>query len=101
MSKITVTKADGTEEEFTETIGHQIGNGAVQIMMNDGTQIIFNNFKEVFIDLDEDEKASFKKQIVAAEAAAEAKLKAMEELSGSNPASDDSKNRPAVVPLNS
>ncbi len=99
MSKITVTKADGTEEEFTETIGHQIGNGAVQIMMNDGTQVIFNNFKEVFIDLDEDEKASFKERIVEAEAAAQAKLENMKELT--NPASDDTKNRPAVVPLNS
>ena len=74
MSKLVVTKANGDILEFENTIGHQIGNGAVQVMLGDGTQYVFNNFIEVFIDLDEEEKGLFKDRIAQAEANAAAKM---------------------------
>ncbi len=76
MSKLVITKNDGEIVEFEDVIGHQIGNGAVQVMMKDGTQHVFNNFIEVFIDLDDADKAAFKKRIDDAEAAAAAKMEA-------------------------
>ncbi len=76
MSKLVITKNDGEIVEFDGVIGHQIGNGAVQVMMKDGTQHVFNNFIEVFVDLDDADKKGFKKRIEEAEAAAEAKMNA-------------------------
>ncbi len=76
MSKLVITKNDGEVVEFDDVIGHQIGNGAVQVMMKDGTQHVFNNFIEVFVDLDDADKEGFKKRIAEAEASAEAKMNA-------------------------
>jgi len=74
MSKLVVRKSDGQEVEFKDTIGHQVGNGAVQIMMGNGEQRIFNNFIEVSIILTAKEKTAFKAQMKAAEAKAKARI---------------------------
>jgi len=78
MSSITVKKSDGQSVNFRNTIGHQIGNGAVQIMKGNGEQAIFNNFIEIQINLTDEEKKKFKKSIKAAEARAEASIAAQE-----------------------
>jgi len=78
MSSITVRKSDGQEVNFKDTIGHQIGNGAVQIMKGNGEQVIYNNFIEVRINLTAKEKQSFKDSIAKAEANAQAKIDAHE-----------------------
>lgn len=76
MSTVTITLADGTEKVFEEnTFGHQIGNGAVQIMLKSGGQEIYNNFQKVIITPNEKEQADFEQQV----ADAEAKAKEMEE----------------------
>ena len=82
MSSVTIVKENGESEVFKDTIGHQIGNGAIQVMLGDGTQKIFNNFREVAIDLDDEEKSSFKKTIEAAEANARAKIEEQEKAEG-------------------
>lgn len=78
MSTITVTKANGELEVFEKTMGHQIGNGAVQVMNEDGTQVVFNNFQEVHVDLDDEEKTAFKKRITDVEEQAKARMAASE-----------------------
>lgn len=78
MSKLVVRKSDGQEIEFKDTIGHQVGNGAVQIMMGNGEQRIFNNFIEVSILLTAKEKKEFKARMAKAEADAKAKIDAQE-----------------------
>ncbi len=92
MTKLVVTTQFGDDLVFEDVIGHQIGNGAVQIMNRDGTQNIYNNFREIFVDLDDDEKASFTKQIETAEKAAEDKMLQME-------AANDKQAAEVVVPL--
>jgi len=73
MSTVTVTLADGTDKVFDEnTFGHQIGNGAVQIMLKNGGQEIYNNFQKVIIVPNEQEQADFEQQVANAEAKAEA-----------------------------
>lgn len=89
MSKVIVTLQDDSTEEFTDTIGHQVGNGAVQIMNADGTQRIFNNFKEVFVDLDDEEKAAFTERMRVAEEGAQARIDAQEKAQIANPAPAD------------
>ncbi len=76
MTKVVVVKEDGAKKIFKNTIGHQIGNGAVQVMMNDGSQRVYNNFKEVYVDLDADDKKAFKLRMEAAESAAKAQMAA-------------------------
>ncbi len=76
MTKVVVVKEDGTKKIFKNTVGHQIGNGAVQVMMTDGSQRVYNNFKEVYVDLDADDKKAFKLRMEAAEAAAKAQMAA-------------------------
>jgi len=80
MSKVIVTLQDDTEVEFDEnTFGHQIGNGSVQIMLLNGGQEVFNNFKQVSVIPNEEEQASFEKQIKAAEAKAKEAERAREQ----------------------
>ena len=78
MSSVTVKKSDGQEVTFKDTIGHQIGNGAVQIMEASGEQSIFNNFISVKVNLTAKEKKAFKESIKRAEANAQAKIDAQE-----------------------
>ena len=78
MSTLVVRKSDGQEVSFRDTIGHQIGNGAVQVMKGNGEQVIYNNFIEVKINLSPKEKQAFKNTIAKAEANAQAKIDAME-----------------------
>ena len=73
MSTVIVTLADGTEQVYEEnTFGHQIGNGAVQIMLNNGGQEIYNNFQKVIVVPNAGEQADFEKQIEEAEERAKA-----------------------------
>jgi len=60
MSKVIVDLANGETIVFDEnTIGHQIGNGAVQILMEDGGQVVYNNFTRVEVEPSEEEKKQF------------------------------------------
>jgi len=79
MSSIQVIKFDGEVEIFDDTMGHQVGNGAVQVMMKNGEQHIFNNFRSVDVLLSEEEKADFLEYTKKAEAAAIAKMAAQEQ----------------------
>lgn len=61
-NKVTVTRIEGNElksYEFENVIGHQVGNGAVQILERSGNQTIINNYFDVFVELDEEAKAKF------------------------------------------
>ncbi len=82
MSSVVIKKSDGQEVVFKDTIGHQIGNGAVQIMKGNGEQEIYNNFISVSIKLTAKEKQAFKKTVAAAEAKAKARVEAMEKAEG-------------------
>jgi len=84
MSSVTVRKSDGQTVTFRDTIGHQIGNGAVQIMKGNGEQVIFNNFIDVEIKLNAQEKKSFKESVALAEAKAKARIEAMEKNAEAN-----------------
>ncbi len=92
MTKLIVTTQFGDDLVFEDVIGHQIGNGAVQIMNRDGTQNIYNNFREIFVDLDDEEKATFTKRIDEAEKAADIKMLEMG-------AANDKQAAEVVVPL--
>ncbi len=92
MSKLHITKTDSEVVVFDDVIGHQVGNGAVQVMNRDGTQYIYNNFQEVFIDLDDEEKAAFQATIENAEAKAAVIVAANDE---------EAKKKAEVVQLNS
>ncbi len=92
MTKLVVTTQFGDDLVFEDVIAHQIGNGAVQIMNRNGTQNIYNNFREIFVDLDDDEKASFTKQIETSEKEAKKKMAQME-------AANDKQAAEVVVPL--
>lgn len=78
MSSVVVKKSDGQNVTFKDTMGHQIGNGAVQIMKGNGEQEIYNNFISVSIKLTAKEKKAFKATIAAAEAKAKARMDAIE-----------------------
>jgi len=84
MSSVTVRKSDGQTVTFRDTIGHQIGNGAVQIMKGNGEQVIFNNFIDVEIKLNAKEKKSFKASVALAEAKAKVRIEAMEQNAEAN-----------------
>lgn len=72
---VTVVKGDVTEV-FEDVIGHQIGNGAIQILKRDGGQRIINAFDDVTVTLDEDAAAQFAFDLQAMESGAEAKAEA-------------------------
>ncbi len=70
MTTITVVKQNEESVTFNDVMGHQVGNGAVQLIMEDGTQFVFNNFIEVFVDFSDEEKADFKARLDQAKAEA-------------------------------
>jgi len=74
MSLVTVIKQDNSTEEFLDVVGHQVGNGAVQLMFKDGSQKIYNGFVQVDIDLDKEEQADWDKRVKQAEEKAKAAL---------------------------
>lgn len=61
-NKVIVHKND-VEEVFEDVLGHQIGNGALQVLfMEGGSRIIFNP-DDVDIVLDDDTTEEFKKKL--------------------------------------
>jgi len=78
MTKIVITLEDGKEEVFENTIGHQVGYGAAQLMLNTGEQVVFNNFKRLEVQLTEEERKEFMGQQAAMKAKAEAQVEAQE-----------------------
>ena len=56
MNKVTVHCENGSVERFDNVVGHQVGGGAVQIILNDGSQRIINNFATVDVEPDEETK---------------------------------------------
>ena len=88
MSKVTVTLENGEEVVFDEnTIGHQVGYGACQIMLDDGSQYVFNNFKDVAVIPSEEESKAFIEEQAKLKAIAEANVKAQEEAHAKHQAS--------------
>ena len=57
-NKVSVEKG-GVVEIFEDVIGHQIGNGAIQILERSGNQRIINNYDDVTVELDEGAAAQF------------------------------------------
>lgn len=57
-NKVTVVRGAETLV-FEDVIGHQVGNGAVQILERSGNQRIINNYDDVFVALDEEAAAQF------------------------------------------
>lgn len=70
---VKVVKA-GTVETFADVVGHQIGNGAIQILERNGNQRIINNFEDVTITLDETAAKNFAFEIAAMESQGEAEV---------------------------
>ena len=56
MNKIKVVCENGSVERFENVVGHQVGGGAVQILLNDGSQRIINGFATVDVEPDEETK---------------------------------------------
>jgi len=72
---VTVIKGDVTEV-FVDVIGHQIGNGAIQVLERSGNQRIINSFDDVKVELDEDAAAQFAFDVQEMEAGAVARSEA-------------------------
>lgn len=67
-----VTIRKGSQNmKFENILGHQIGNGAVQIINRDGSQTIVGNFDRVDIELSGEDKERFIADLEKAEQAAE------------------------------
>lgn len=80
MSTVSVILEDGTTREFVDnTLGHQVGYGACQIMLEDGTQYVFNNFKEISIIPNEEERATFVAEQERAKAIAAERMRVTDE----------------------
>lgn len=71
MADIRIVRGD-EEFVFEDILGHQIGNGAVQVLMMDGDQRVINGYTDVFYTLSEEEKADYAFKIAQAEAEAAA-----------------------------
>ncbi len=71
-NKVTVVKGDVTEV-FEDVIGHQVGNGAIQVLESSGNQRIINSFDDVTVELDEEAAAQFAFDLVTMQANAEAR----------------------------
>lgn len=60
MNTVTVTYFDNEDhrinEVFEDVVAHQIGGGAVQIVLHDGVQRIINNFTTVDVEPSEEDK---------------------------------------------
>lgn len=91
MSDVKVTLANGDVEVFEDTIGHQVGYGAAQVMMEDGSQVVFNNFNKLETLLTDEEKADFIEVQKKARERAEAAMQLQEE---------EEKKRLELVPAN-
>jgi len=68
---VTVTK-NGSNEQFIDVLGHQIGNGCIQVLQRDGTQRIIFSPDDVFIELDDEGSKKFTDDLVKMETEAEA-----------------------------
>ena len=75
---VKVVKA-GTVEVFEDVVGHQIGNGAIQILERNGNQRVINNFEDVTITLDETAAKNFAFEVAAMEAKGEVEVSVEEE----------------------
>lgn len=75
---VTIIK-DGVTETFENVLGHQIGNGAIQIIERNGNQRVVNNFDDVTIILDDEAAAKFEFDLLAMEKGAEDNAQAAEE----------------------
>ena len=79
MSTVKLRLKNGNEHEFVEnTVQHQVGNGAIQIMFKDGGQVVYNDFEKVEVIPSEEERVAFEKQIADAEARAQENLRLQE-----------------------
>ncbi len=65
-NKVTVVKGEVTEV-FEDVIGHQIGNGAIQILERNGNHRIINNFCDVRVELDDEAAKNFAFEVEAME----------------------------------
>jgi len=64
---VTVVK-DEITEVFEDVLGHQVGNGAIQILERNGNQRIINNFDDVLVFLDKEASEKFEFDLKAMEA---------------------------------
>ncbi len=71
MGNTVVVNKNGGEEIFTDVLGHQIGNGAIQVLARDGNQRIIFAPDDVTIQLDDEASAKFTDDLVAMETKAE------------------------------
>lgn len=67
---VTVIKGDVTEV-FENVLGHQVGNGAIQILERNGNQRIINAYDDISVELDEEARAKFEFDLLAMEKNAE------------------------------
>lgn len=79
MTNVVVVLENDEEIHYENVLGHQVGYGAVQIMLENGAQDVFNNFKSVKIVLTEEEEAQFLANQKAAQDRAMAEIAAQEE----------------------
>jgi len=66
---VTVTKGD-VVEVFENVVGHQVGNGAIQVLERSGDQRIIAGFDDVTVTLDDEASANFEFDLLAMEAKA-------------------------------
>lgn len=70
-NNVLVVTESGEEVRFEDVVGHQIGNGAVQILERNGNQRVFNKFREVAIQLDQEASSKFAYDLAEMEATPE------------------------------
>ena len=63
MGNKVIVRKNGEEETFTDVLGHNVGNGAIQVLfMEGGSRVIFNP-DDIDIILDEEATDQFKKTL--------------------------------------
>lgn len=82
-NKITIVKGE-KEYVYEDIFGHQIGNGAVQVLKKDGDQVIIGGFDKIDLELDEEARAAFEQRLAQAEIAAKAETAANDESEGNH-----------------
>lgn len=93
MGNKIVVKKGHVEEVFEDVLGHQVGNGAVQVLERSGNQRIINAFDDVTVVLDEEAAEKFAKDLEVMEDPVE------EEVDPSQVEDTDEASGDNVVPL--
>lgn len=62
-NNVTLVKNNGETLTFSNILGHQVGNGVVQILLRNGGSIIHDNWDNMVIILDDEQEKAFTEKL--------------------------------------